>query len=180
MHPNKKALKIMQWNAQGITTLATRTELQNFIEKHHIDVVFLCETLLKPNHKFYLNNYTTYRSDRVEHGGGVAICINKNIKHRILPPYKTNYIENVSIAVNIDNREAIMTSTYSPKHRQQFESDINKLTPIHREFFLFGDLNAKNLAWNCTANNNIQNQRNFYVYHSNTPTHFPHCGSTPS
>lgn len=177
----------MQWNAQGITTITTITELQNFIDKHQIDIVFLCETLLKPKHKFYLNNYTTYRSDRAEHGGGVAICINKNIKHKILPAYKTNYIENVSIAVNIDNREIVMTSAYSPKYLQTFRNDINKLTPIHREFIVLGDLNAKNLAWNCTTNNtagnilvNIQNHRNFYVHHSNTPTHFPHCGSTPS
>lgn len=70
----------MQWNAQGATTKPVIYQLQQFLNSEDVDVVFLSETLLKPHHKFYLNNYTTYRNDRTEEGGGVAICIKK--KHR--------------------------------------------------------------------------------------------------
>lgn len=31
-----------------------------------------------------------------------------------------------------------------------------------------------------TILNNIQHQRNFFIQHSASPTHYPHCGSTPS
>lgn len=143
--------------------------------------------MLKPNHKFYLNNFAIYRKDRAEHGGGVALCINKNIKHKLINTYNTNTIENISVAVNINNREIIMTSAYSPKYVHTFQNDIKKITPIRKEFIVFGDLNARNVAWNCVANNmagnkfvNIQHQRNFFIHHSNLPTHFPHSGATPS
>lgn len=187
MPSNKNTLKIMQWNAQGATTKSTMNELQNFIDKHKIDVVFLCETLLKSNHKFYLNNFTIHRKDRSNPGGGVAICVKKNIKHEIAPMYDTVSIENVSVSVFINNKKLILTCAYNPKYTTYFASDIDKLTPIDKEFILLGDLNARNTAWNCTSNNsagnalnNIQHRRNFFIYHSASPTHFPHCGSTPS
>lgn len=57
----------------------------------------------------------------------------------------------------------------------------------NKEFIVFGDFNARNTTWNCTSNNtaenvlfDIQNHRNFYVHHSNSPTHYPYSGATPS
>lgn len=61
------------------------------------------------------------------------------------------------------------------------------MTPTSKEFLVFGDLNARNTAWNCITNNaagnalnNIQHQRNFFIYHSSRSTHYPHSGATPS
>lgn len=106
----------MQWNAQGITTTTSINELQHFVNIHRVDVVCLCETLLKPTHKFYLNNFRkAYRNDRFNHGGGVAICINKNIKHDLLPVYNTISIENISIAVYVNNKKVILTSAHTKK-----------------------------------------------------------------
>lgn len=177
----------MQWNAQGITSNTSRTELQNFISQHRIDVVFLCETLLKPNHKFYLNGFQIYRRDRFNPGGEVAICIRKNIKHELVSAADTTHIENVSIVVKVNNRKVVLTCAYSPRYTPSFANDIIELTPIGNEFLLLGDLNARNTSWNCSTNNSaanrlntIQHQGNFFIYHSSSATHYPHCGSTPS
>lgn len=174
----------MQWNAQGITTTTAINELQHFIDCHQIDAVCLCETTY---HKLYLNNFRIYRNDRINPGGGVAIGINKNIKHELLPVCDTISIENISIAVQLNNKKLILTCAYNPRYTASFTSDIEKLTPTDNEFILLGDLNAKNTAWNCTSNNmagntllNIQQRRNFFIQHSCSPTHYPHSGSTPS
>lgn len=187
MPSNKGTLKIMQWNAQGITKNSSKSELQNFIDQHRIEVIFLSETLLKPNHRFYLNNFAIYRRDRPNPGGGVAICVNKNIRHELLPANETENIEHISILVNVNGKKLILTSAYNPRYTSSFSVDISKLTPIHEEFILFGDLNARNTAWNCRSNNSagttlntIQHQRNFFIHHSSSPTHYPHCGTTPS
>lgn len=187
MLSKQRKLIIMQWNARGLTTIANIIELQNLINKRDVDIVCLCETMLKPQHKLYLNNFATYRSDRLEHGGGVAICIKRSLEHKLIAPANTSVIENISIQFTINNRPIVLTCAYSPKYRPSFTSDINKLTPIGKEFMLFGDLNAKNIAWNCNVNNtagtslnNIQACPNFFIHHSATPTHFPASGTTPS
>lgn len=138
MQSNQRNLIVMQWNARGITTIANMIELQNVIDFRKIDVVCLCETLLKSRNKFYLKNFVTYRFDRLARGGGVAICIKKSIKHKLLTPANTSVIENISIQLSINNRPIMLTCAYSP-----FTSDINKFTPTNREFILIGDLNAK-------------------------------------
>lgn len=177
----------MQWNAQGISNLASRTELRDFVNRHHVDIILLAETMLNKNHKFYLPDFSTYRSDREQHGGGVAICIRKSINHRLLPRTNTEHIENIAIAVKIDNREIMMTSAYCPRFGAQFTNDIKKLTPLHKEFMVFGDLNAKHSAWRCTTSNASGRAlmdslllRNFNIHFSANPTHYPHSGATPS
>lgn len=145
------------------------------------------ETMLNKNHKFYLPDFTTYRADREQHGGGVAICIRKSINHRLLPHTNTEHIENITIAVNIDNREIMLTSAYCPRFGAQFTNDIKKLTPLHKEFMVFGDLNAKHSAWRCSTSNASGKAlmdslllRNFNIHFSANLTHYPHSGAAPS
>lgn len=129
----------MQWNAQGITNITTRNELKKFINQHRIDIVLLCETLLKSKHKLYLNDFQIYRRDRTEPGGGVAICVNRNIKHKLLPAYTRNTIENISISIEVDNRKIVLTSAYSPRFTTSFANEIVELTPTDTEFILLCD-----------------------------------------
>lgn len=148
----------------------------------------LNETFLKANHKFYLPGYIIHRNDRIDTPrGGVAIAVKSSIKHTLLPAYQTKNIENVSISVIINNRNIILTAAYSPKYCKSFEADIKKITPFNKEFIVFGDLNARSSAWNCTRNNtagnvlyNLQLRSNFFISHTPDPTHYPHSGTTPS
>lgn len=171
-----------------MTNISTLKQLELFMHQHQIDVAMFNETFFKDHHKAYLRGYKLYRKDRADTPrGGVGIAVKNSIKHSLLPPYMTKRIENISVSVNIDRRNVIFTSAYSPKYYNSFESDIKKLTPFNKEFIIFGDFNARSTAWNCNSNNtagnvlfNLQLRSNFFINHSPTPTHFPHSGSTPS
>lgn len=84
-YDNLGSLKLLQWNARGISTFSVCKQLDVLISDNNIDIVFLCETFLKPHHKFRLNGYKIYRNDRDTHGGGVAIAINYGLVHNLLP-----------------------------------------------------------------------------------------------
>lgn len=181
-------IKAMQWNAQGTTNFTTIKQIEQLLSQEDIDILCLAETFLKSHHKFYLNGYRVYRNDRENgHGGGVAIVIKNSIKHKLLPICKTALIENISVAIFINGKERVFTSAYCPKYFKYFRSDIKKLTKGNKEFFVFVDFNAKNTAWNCEQNNTMGNilydlqlKSNFFIYNSDTATHFPHSGNTPS
>lgn len=182
------SLKLLQWNAQGVTTQSTITQLEHLIVSHNIDVIFLQETFLNTKHKFSLKNYQTYRNDRTnQHGGGVAIAIKSTVKHQLIPHYNTTTIENISIEIKINGTPTVLTSAYSPRYAPNFITDINKMTPTNKKYILFGDLNARHTSWGCTTNNKAgkalfihQNASNFVIHNTESPTHFPHSGATPS
>lgn len=126
MHTNKH-LKILHWNAQSITNISTAKQLELLLLEDQIDIVSLNKTFLKAHHKLHLSGYKIYRNDRLDAAkGGVAIAIKHSIKHAPLPPYKTKKIENVSIMVNINRRNVVFTSAYSPKYFNSFEADLKK------------------------------------------------------
>lgn len=93
MHTNKQ-LKLLHWNAQGITNISTAKQLELFLLENQIDIASLNETFLKELHKLHLSGYKIYRNDRLDAAkGGVAIAIKHSIKHAPLPPYKTKKLK---------------------------------------------------------------------------------------
>lgn len=148
----------------------------------------MAETFLKSSNKFFINGYKIYRQDRpTTHGGGVAIAVKDTIKHTLLEPTTTSSIENISISINLNNNCVKFTSAYCPKFTSNFEKDMKLLYSSQNQFFIFGDFNAKNKSWNCKNTNqagkilfDLQLKSNFFIYHSNSPTHYPVSGNTPS
>lgn len=63
-YQNNKVLRIIQWNAQGITNLSTIKQFRDFLYSKKIDIALISETFLKINHKFYIDGYKVYRNDR--------------------------------------------------------------------------------------------------------------------
>ena len=55
-------LKVMQWNAEGVRL--KKTELQNFLKEHDIDVCCIQETHLSSAHRFSIRGYEIFRQDR--------------------------------------------------------------------------------------------------------------------
>lgn len=91
-------VKIICWNARGIRNKIE--ELYKFLDVHKIDICLLCETWLNPNISIRNQNFFCYRCDRMERrGGGVAILIRKNIRHKLLGNKKTINIENVGVHI---------------------------------------------------------------------------------
>lgn len=186
--PAIKRMKMMFWNAQGLSTISKQTQLEFLLEKECIDILLLAETFLKPHHSFNMRNFIIYRNDRIQQAhGGVAIAIRKNIPHKLRSSFNTSYIENIAIEVNINNVITCITAAYSPKYSSQFANDIQALTSHNTQFLLFGDFNAKHTDWNCNNNNragrslhNSLQLSQFMIYHTNEHTHYPHSGKTPS
>ena len=77
-------LKVSLYNARSYTNKFT--EVNDYITSNHIDIMCLNETWLKHDNKSVnlVKNFTIIRNDRLTRGGGVAIIIHKQIKHKIL------------------------------------------------------------------------------------------------
>ena len=59
MHANNK-IKIMHWNAQGISTKNAQVELAKFCNDNEIDLILLNETFLNNSHSFKIPGFEIY------------------------------------------------------------------------------------------------------------------------
>lgn len=146
---SSNSLKLMFWNAQGISNAAKRMQLAAFLADNLIDVVMLAETFLNEQHIFHLPNYSIYRSDRTGHGGGVAVAVSNKIQHVPVSPIETESIENISINVTVNGRETVIVAAYCPHFSTNFSADVREITSWQSDFIIMGDLNAKHTGWNC-------------------------------
>lgn len=177
----KQQLRILHWNAQGISTLSIQVQLEELLERKLIDICLLNETFLKDHHKMNMKNFKIYRNDRDSFAGGVAILVRNSIDHILLPIQRTDKIENISIQLIIQQRPIIFTSAYSPSYGNNFSNDIMQLCPVNKEFLIFGDFNAKHTSWRCTKNNragkvlfDLQNTQDWFIHTTPNATYFPH------
>lgn len=145
--PANKQLKIMFWNAQSVTSASKHSLLKYTLTNESIDILLLVETFLKPVHTFQLEGYYVYQNDRLHQGhGGVALAIRCGIAYKVLQPFATNFIENISIEISFNNTPTNIIAAYSPKYFQHFIYDIETLTSPYKQFLLFGDFNAKHTS----------------------------------
>ncbi|KAL7296614.1 hypothetical protein TKK_0010035 [Trichogramma kaykai] len=110
-----------------------RNNLGIFIDEHTPDVLAIRETKLSKKHRLDFNNYTIFRSDRDNKGGGTAILVNKSRINCSFVPLASN----ISIRTDLD---------------KLFEE--LKLDKASNEYILIGDLNAKHFNWNNPVSNN--------------------------
>lgn len=179
---NSLGLKILHWNANGISTFSNLMQFECLLERENIHIASLNETHLKENHKTYFKNYRIYRNDRHDtRGGGVALVVHRSVKHKLLPIVNTLKLENISIEILVNKRAVVISSAYSPKYASSFADDILKMTALHKDFIILGDFNAKHNSWNCVKNNtagnvlfNLQQKHNFFIFHPNSPTFYPY------
>lgn len=69
----KTNIKIIYWNCDSLTSKLY--EFRNFLTIHNPDLVLLNETHLSEKRKIRFCNYSMYRNDRNNDGGGAAILI---------------------------------------------------------------------------------------------------------
>lgn len=166
-------LTIIQYNCRGITSRAKQTEFNYFINIHNPDIVLLSETWLKPKHKFTVPNYKIYRTDRIEIGGGTAILIKSNIKHKTLnSPQSSSFNDTTGIRVFLNGQSISIFSIYSTDKIQ--ESDIKNLINQDIKVIIAGDFNAKHKDWYCSRSNySGRTVQNFLQNHQHIKMHFP-------
>lgn len=178
-------LKVISWNAQSL--FPKSHEVIDFFESNVYDVICFSETWLQYFHKLYFPSYKLYRIDRqTGDGGGVAIAVNKRVKHAQMPSFGTKSIESVVVSIDTPSGPIIFVSVYFPgtdlsaQNIASFKSNIRILTSISNSYFVCGDLNAKHRLWNNLKGNSAgniifdeMNHRPFMVQNSPSPTYFP-------
>lgn len=181
-----KSIKVLHWNANSIQNKIT--ELLELLKRTEVDVVVLCETFLNPDASLYIPDFKTYRCNRNSRGGGVSISVRKSIVHSELPHFVTHGLENVNVILETKHKSIRLSSVYCPKYTRHFKDDLRILTSGHRDFFVFGDLNARHRSWNCVGQNTagkalfeMTQTGNFFVHPPSDPTYYPtHANRQPS
>lgn len=162
----------------------------------NVDVACFNETWLKADITFNHKDFVIHRLDRPAVNnrahGGVAICIRKGIKYKLLPHPNLEIIE--AIGISIETKTGIIeiysvyypNTCYSIASFDSFRKDIKVLVNRRNSFFICGDLNSKHTHWNCKKLNKcgkiLYDEMNFNCYiveNPPTPTYYSHAG-TPS
>lgn len=193
------SLNIANWNANSIRNKLH--EFYDFLIDNQINIACLQETMLSPNdiHQSH-PDFVLHRNDRIveadqRQSGGVAILINRNIRHELLPSLNTKLLETIGIEIYVSNGSKIQIwSVYLPGGsnnnliHEHYRNDLLKLINRSCSYFINGDFNSKHRLWNCCRANragnilhNLNMQHNFLVVHPSTPTHYPYASkSLPS
>jgi len=103
-------LNIIQWNVRSLP--ARLPSLQHLLNDHKRSISLLSETWLLPSRSFSIQQFKTYRSDRPDGYGGVAIVIHKSLKSKIIPidPVIRSRFNNLK--VDIIGVEIILSESY--------------------------------------------------------------------
>lgn len=175
-------IKCCTWNANGIRSRIA--ELRTFIKVHKLDLILVSETKLTPEIVIKIKNFNIIRSDRTAHGGGTAIIIRNNVPHKSIGTDNTVNIENVSIQLK-DN--TIITAVYNQPRNQLTIDDLQTLSNRANKILVIGDFNARHYTWKNQNSNyngrvlfNFVTNSNMILQHTNSPTHFPENGMTPT
>ena len=148
----KQSLRIIQWNADSITTKVL--ELQDRLSAEDIDICLIQETKLKkgvldPK----LEGYECIRADRKlkNAGGGLLILIKKTLVFEKLDAVAVEATESLSIKVRMDKRNWIyITNVYTPPCNSVGQDAIILRTdsiPTFNSSLICGDFNAHHPLW---------------------------------
>lgn len=172
-------IQIVFWNANSINSKLN--ELKCMISLHSPDIIGICETKLSTGQKLKIPKYSVYRMDRDSRGGGVLLAIKNSLKHYQLENcLSTNKIENVCARIFTSKGPLTVAMCYCPKSNWLTEHELRKMFNRDSKCILFGDFNARNIAWNCHSNNtngktlfNYLCSSNVHMLAPTEPTFFP-------
>lgn len=178
-------ITLCAWNANGIKN--KQSSLIQFLQQREVDIMAISETKLTTSDKLKIRGYDVVRKDRLENtrGGGVIILIKRDVDYtKLTTDRASTLIEHAAIKL-VDG--TIIVSVYNKPSSQFSERDIHYLTSLGNKVLIIGDLNARHSNWNnnrCNRNGNtLYNYTEHYpiiVQHTDSPTHFPSNGTTPT
>lgn len=173
----------MGWNANGLKSHIG--EFIFYLNSRKLDVACVCETKLNQSDKLKIRNFVIERADRPNaRGGGVAIIINSTVNYKRIAPFQTS-IEHVS--VELENN-TIITCIYAPPTNDFSINDLSALFPQNKKTLIIGDFNARSRLWKNRRQNRrgttladfVMLRHDVQLLHTNTPTHYPPNGMSPS
>lgn len=185
------SINALIWNAQCIHNKSD--EFFAYLIDNNVHVALITETWLKTKHTLFHPKFKIYRFDRIRsRGGGVAIVVNKQIRHKLMPHSNLKVIESICVQIYAEQGTFDLIAVYYPGSRNtvqttMFIEDIQNLTNRNRKFIIGGDLNAKHHFWMCHNSNIVgralyseMSANDFIVLHPNAPTHYPSTSRYPS
>jgi Exonuclease III len=165
--------KILFWNANSIRN--KKHELLHLMQSQKIPIALISETHLRLDEKFSTRNFISYRYDRQNRGGGVAVIIHKSIKHNKIQLPQLNRLEAVGIQITVNRKKLNIIAGYNPPGDL---ATVDSETILSPRTILAGDFNAKHTDWGSRANNkagrklsDLQNRSNFQIIGPDRPTY---------
>jgi len=163
-------------------------EFSYIFEKSGVDVICLSETWIPYNTNFNifnLNGYNTFRADRLNHGGGVAMFIKSGIKSRFIAKSDPQSpIEYLFVELSSGNNKILCGSVSRPPRdanrrvidMQPFLIFIEDLMLGYSNIILTGDFN-----WNVLNDDTLVSQMEglgLSTPNKTIPTHYSQTNST--
>ena len=148
----KSSLRILQWNADGISPKANELRLR--LKEDDYDICLIQETKLRAHQKTpRMEGYASIRQDRPAQngGGGLLSYIKDTLIFERVQESSRNGTEASTFRVKLGKRKwATVCNIYCPpvrphsSHRASLETDTLPATP---DAIILGDFNAHNLLW---------------------------------
>ena len=158
IHPNpgpaSTALKVMQWNCNGLKN--SSAELNNFLREHKVGVCCIQETKLKDDDRWppSFPGYNLIAKNRPRRGGGgIAFLVHFSISFlhvdtsNLLP--NDNFSEIQAITVFPDTSPLTIINAYLPPPVPSYLTiDFASILDLsNNDFLLVGDFNAHHPQW---------------------------------
>jgi exonuclease III len=157
-----KNLKIISWNANGLTN--KRGELRTLIEDENPDIVAICEAKMDSVsvnllHEFNEIGFYPYHKLRNKDGGGVVLLVKKTIKNCkeiVLSKdeeaiYGLNELEMIGVQIKLENKHYNIVCNYVPPEKKVSKKLFDYLEK-NGNYILVGDFNAKLASYNNKTN----------------------------
>ena len=145
MTNGQQALKIVQWNAEGVRL--KKTELQHFLKLKASDVCCIQETHLSSSHRFFIRGYEVFRQDRENRPkGGLLTLVRNNIPAAEIQRSGQAELDTEYLGVKLVLAGTPLTvfNIYTPPDKQIQLHNI-KVEP--QSWIITGDFNSHSPSW---------------------------------
>jgi exonuclease III len=168
-------------------------ELEDFLEKHQIDVALIQETKFTKLSKFEgIKGYALVRRDRpvkrideLRKGGGLLTLVKEGLAFREGQPWKARVIEGQNVIIHLNPSTSVhCTNIYRPPLRQVAgDTRVNEylpdVLPHKRNGIIMGDFNLQSATWSAGSHTKREAEdledwcvrNNFQIINSGEPTH---------
>lgn len=160
-----------------------KEQIHKFLNDHHIDILLVQETFLKPHMKNpNISNYKIIRHDRLSATLGGTLIYYRSGLHVCC----VNTPELVSLEASVcrlamtGHPDLYIASCYQPSGKVIKTEDLKSLLDMGNNVILAGDFNSKHKSFNCRVNNpngyilfNFMDEYMFDVVAPMEPTHYP-------
>jgi exonuclease III len=127
---------MLQWNSNSISH--KKYELEHFLTINQIDIAAVSETKLSPRRKLQFPEYSIYRQDRNQQGGGVLLLVKNGLHHDSIHITGITALEQVAVMIHSPpDRRILIVSGYNPQTRRLVKRSLKlSLATTHRSSWL--------------------------------------------